>query len=59
MHDDGRFVFVLSNGKGTSSVVILEGLSATDELVTVIESVSDSSLSAWVDSGRWTPSDEL
>ena len=59
VQDDGRFVYVLSNGNGTSSVVILEGPSATDELVTVIESVSDSSLSARVDSGRWTPPGEL
>ena len=55
----GRFVYVLSNGNGTSSVVILEGPSATDELVTVIDSLSDSSLSGRVDSGRWTALGEL
>ena len=55
---DGRRAYVLSNEDGTSSAVILDG-PLTDGLVTVLESVPDTSLADRVADGFWTATEDL
>ena len=56
---DGRRAYVLVNGDGTNSVVVLEGALPDDDLVTVIEALTDGQLEARIADGRFTPLEDF
>ena len=56
---DGRRAYVEPNGDGTNSVVVLDGALTDDELVTVLEALTDSGLDARIADGRFTPLEDI
>ena len=56
---DGRRAYVEPNGDGTNSVVVLDGALTDDELVTVLEALTDSGLDARIADGRFTPREDI
>ncbi|MFE2260225.1 RHS repeat domain-containing protein [Streptomyces griseosporeus] len=54
VQEDGQIVKTLSNGDGTSQVVIRDMSNPSGEPTTVIERMSDASIQRRLDDGRWS-----